>query len=175
MSEAVSQVGHILRNWKNSIYENLELPGGFVAYLLKHQYSEANIGLGKQCLKGADAHLVTNVESIAEELGYNLYLANLEYHLTGFPDQDEAEEVDYQYQKGGSCDENIPGMDRVTKASMTLENIVDLKGSPVIMGYRSLSVSGGNLIPKEPFQNAGPDEKEYEGYMGNGIAVQSSS
>ncbi|KAG6834600.1 hypothetical protein H0H93_008669, partial [Arthromyces matolae] len=179
MSKAVSQVRQVLHKWQESAYENEELPGGYVAYLLEHKYNEANIAGGKKCLKGADAHLVTNVETIAEELGYKLYLANLEYHVTGTSYDDPYD--DYRYRKRPRCgygydwDDDFYGGGRTTEdieSSMTLENLVDLKGSS-LMGHTSISVSKANLIPKDPFQGVDPDEQDFEdGCMGSEMFEQ---
>ncbi|KAG6812197.1 hypothetical protein H0H93_013957, partial [Arthromyces matolae] len=181
MSEAVSRLRHVLRKWQKSAYENEELPNNFVAYLLEHKYSEMNLRLGKKCLKGADAHLVTNLGIVAAEFGYNLYLANLVYCVSGTPDSDGYN--DYSYRKrgryrygyesdsddgynGGRGVDNTPGMEEVIDTSMTLKNVVDLEGSSIV-GTTSLAVSQENLIPEDPFEDVDPDEANYEGYMGN--------
>lgn len=48
--------------------------------------------------------------------------------------------------------------------SLELEKVVTLNGMPFL---DSLPLENEALIPEDPFEDASPDETEYEGYMGN--------
>ncbi|KAG6835403.1 hypothetical protein H0H93_001817 [Arthromyces matolae] len=154
VNEAVSQLRHVLRNWQKSAYKSEKLPGDFVTYLLNHKYSEANLQQGQKSLKGTDAHLVTNVEASAQGLGYNLYLANLEYCVT-------EPERRWRRISGTPDDSDSDDYRRCCKIGLTLKDFVDLEGSSVI-GNNSIAVSEGNLIPKKPFEGAAPDHSSYQ-------------
>ncbi|KAG6910741.1 hypothetical protein DXG01_008273 [Tephrocybe rancida] len=172
MNTATMRLQHVLHKWHKSAYQQEEMDDNFIAYLLDHQYSEVNLRAGIKTLKGSDAHLVTNLRTVAEELGYMVLLANLEYHVTGSADGDAGYGSYHRrgrYGGWGSSDdegESTPGMDEIHETTLTLRNLVDLDGNSLV-GAKSLGLSDGNLIPKEPFEDATPDDTEYEGYMGN--------
>ncbi|TFK65499.1 hypothetical protein BDN72DRAFT_880887 [Pluteus cervinus] len=56
--------------------------------ILQIPYSSAELSHGLSALKGEDAHLITNLRSIAEEEGYCVYLGSLQYQITGSADED---------------------------------------------------------------------------------------
>ncbi|KAG5653300.1 hypothetical protein H0H81_001260 [Sphagnurus paluster] len=139
MNNAVSHLRHVLRKWKKYAYEDSDsLDQNFVAYLLDHEYSAANLEAGAKALKGVDAHLVWHLRNVVEDLG-----------LPGEPG-----------------DDRDPQMREIIESSLTLENLVDLDGNS-LLGSNQLYVSQENLIPKDPFDGETPDDTEYEGYMGN--------
>ncbi|KAF5383237.1 hypothetical protein D9615_004868 [Tricholomella constricta] len=178
MNTAVNRLRHVLRKWHKEAYGNEEMDDNLVAYLLEHEYSVANLQAGAKILKGADAHLVANLRDVAEDLGYMVCLANLEYHVHGCADDDygyrsygKRERYNRYGGYGNSSDDDddrgTPGMGEIMETNLTLQNLVDLEGNS-LLGHGSLGLSQENLIPKEPFEDETPDDTDYEGYMGNG-------
>lgn len=177
MHAAVSNLRHILRKWHHEAYAE-DVETNLIAYLLKHQYSQANLSVGAAALKGEDAHLVAHLREIAEELGYIVCLANLSCNMTGYPEDDGGYRSDrggwgkrrrynwYDEDEDEDEDEGTPSMLEVTETTMTIENMADFDGHS-IMGLSKLDIDSESLIPQDPFEGVDPDDTEYEGYQGN--------
>lgn len=165
MHSAIAQLRHILHKWSKGAYDGSDGDTDIIAYLLEHKYSHVNLKMG--ALKGEDAHLVANLRGVAEEEGFMVCLANLEYNISGVADDDG-----YGYYKRGRCayddsedDEEVPSMMEETDTNLQVKNLVDLDGLSMMGG--NLNLSQEDLIPQNPFEDVEPDDKEYEGYMGN--------
>ncbi|KAK0234085.1 hypothetical protein IW262DRAFT_1477480 [Armillaria fumosa] len=137
---------------------------------------------GIDALKGGDKHKVGYARGIAEQLGYVLRLASIKYHELGAPDigalADEVhrykrrrgEDFEYASRRDDRLGDEIPEMDEIIQTSMEVDNVVDLEGESVSEHF---DMRAGDLVPSNPAQGMNPvqgmkpDEKEYEGYMGN--------
>ncbi len=86
MSGASEELRRVLEAWKSKRYAtgNQDL----IAYILEHQYSTYDLDHGQASLKGSDAHRLVHIDEVAADLGFEIYLANLEYHLHGAADDD---------------------------------------------------------------------------------------
>ena len=129
-----------------------------MAYLLDHEYSAANLKEGLDCLKGVDAHRVTLLGPIAEQLGFVVGLASLSHKVSGCAD-------DYGHGYGG----RTPAMVEVTEKFTTISGFVDLAGASLLsmLPMKILNLSDKSLIPGNPFKGKKPDVAKYEGYLGN--------
>ena len=176
MHSTVSHLRHILHKWSKGAYDGSNEETDIIAYLLEHEYSHVNLKMG--ALKGKDAHLVANLRGVAEEEGFMVCLANLEYNISGVADDDgrgyyggyggRKRNRWYDDDDDGDDDDDdgeAPSMIEETDTSMEVKNLVDLDGLSMMGG--DLSLSQENLIPENPFEGVEPDDKEYEGYMGN--------
>jgi len=75
-----AELWEVLRNWAEGMYqENSDLK--VMVHLFKNTYAEDNLTL--EVLQAEDAHRVSNIRSIAAELGYVIAFANLKYKLIG--------------------------------------------------------------------------------------------
>jgi len=170
MGNSVDRLRKVLMKWKEEKYAEVpESP--FLAYVLRHEYSTQNLKDGFKALKGADAHLVTSLRDVAEELGYMIALATLERHVTG-PGDDcgggyyRRRRRHYSYSEDEDDEEDPPGMLEVTEESTSITGLVDLKGVSLLHSGE-IDLEEGNLIPSDPFEDKSPTKVEYEGYMGN--------
>lgn len=164
MHSAVTFLRKVLRKWAKGGYDCTENTPQLVAYLLGHQYSEVNLKAG--ALKGEDAHMVSHLRAVAEEFDIIVCLANLSYTISGIADDDGA---DYYGGYGGwgrSRHGETPSMLEEIGRSLTIGNLVDLNGNALLTG-KDIRIEHGSLIPKDPFEDLDPDERDYEGYMGN--------
>ncbi|THV08331.1 hypothetical protein K435DRAFT_847203 [Dendrothele bispora CBS 962.96] len=170
MSSAVANVRAILTEWKEKKNQYRGAPNT-IAYILSHEYSESDLGHGASGLKGRDAHLVRHVRDVAVELGFVLALANLDLHQSGAADDDG-----YSYHKRSrycyyddddpSDDGNV-GMLEVYESNLEISCLNDLDGVGVEESYE-VEIDESALVPENYFEGREPDDKEYEGYMGNG-------
>ncbi|KAJ3510104.1 hypothetical protein NLJ89_g4866 [Agrocybe chaxingu] len=155
----------VLKKWKEDRYADMPEPR-LVAYLLEHQYSQANLKEGIRTLKGADLARVRFLREVAEKQGFMVGLASLSHTLYG-----SADDYGGGYHRRGrwdsySDDEDTPEMLEVESTVTKVSGIVDLDGHS-LLPVGSVDVGEDALIPRDPFDDETPDGTEYEGYMGN--------
>lgn len=141
--EFLQTVRPILRSWQQD--------GGKSApekllYLLKHQYSQAN--LCASALKGADAQTVALLATVVEEFGFHLGLATITCYVRGCSNED------------------VPDIS-ISDYEIDLEKFVDLDGTLL---SKKLDFCSRESIPKDLTE--GVDKAEYyneqrERYTGN--------
>jgi len=167
----VTELRRILRKWRQDLYDNTP-DNNMAAYLLAHHYSSKNLASGMSALKGSDAHKVAHLNPIAEEQGFLVCLANLEYMVSGVADADydrqmwKRQRFDCDEDEDEDEDECEPFMEEVLESSLTLKNLFDLQGNS-LWGSHESHINTGSLIPRDPFEDAEPDDSAYEGYTGN--------
>jgi hypothetical protein len=84
-SSSEALLAQVLKKWRAKEYEKGS-ECDIIAYLLDHEYSAANLKEGLDCLKGVDAHRVTLLGPIAEQLGFVVGLASLSHKVSGCAD-----------------------------------------------------------------------------------------
>ncbi|KAF4617001.1 hypothetical protein D9613_008504 [Agrocybe pediades] len=173
-SDAALRLKRVLEKWREDKYSDWK--GNMMAYLLQHQYSSANLKEGIKCLKGTDLHRITFLRPIAEELGFVVGLASLEHNISG-----QGEDVGCygggrwgrrrygyydDYSDYDDYEDEVPPMGEVESTSTTISDLVDLDGN-ILVGIGKMDLDSDRLIPEDPFDDATPDDEEYEGYQGN--------
>lgn len=169
VSSTSSELRHILLSWKQAHDGRLDFQvPDTLLYLLDHQYSENN--LATCALKGKDASLIAQLDPIAAEMGFGLYIANAELHRTGQANDmgcgyGRSRRYDYydyedEYSDDGGDDVS---MCEVEEETFSLSNVVDLGGNDIDIDF---DPSMDDVIPKS-FADGQPSNQEYEGYMGN--------
>ncbi|KAK0189105.1 hypothetical protein F5146DRAFT_1057965 [Armillaria mellea] len=157
--------------WRKDCFQSD--PVDLVAYVLSHEYSVAELKTGAMALKGQDAHKMAHLQSVAKDLGYMVCLGNLSYRQSG-----QAEDMRFHSGYGWKRrrygyydedeDESSHRMGEDYETSLTVDNIVDMKGKYLLAsGKASLDLGDDSLVPQDPFDGEDPDDEEYEGYMGN--------
>jgi hypothetical protein len=171
MHSAVTRLRHVFEKWSKGAYKNdvEEWDADMVAYILQHQYSQVNLKTG--ALKGEDRHLIAHLRAVAEEMGFMVCLANLEFVESGYAEDDGGYYKRSRYDCYDSDDDDddfddTPGMAGVEEKRLTISNLVDLEGVNMLNG-KTLTLNEENLIPENAFEGASPDDTEYEGYQGN--------
>jgi len=170
MEDSVTRLKHVLRKWSEDRYEEYPVTP-LLAYILDHKYSNNNLKEGFRALKGADAHRVTFLRQVAEELGYMVGLASLKHCASG-PGENDGERCYNRrrcyYDDYGESDEDpdVPEMEEVTDTTTSISGLVDLDGVS-ILPFGEINIGDDNIVQKDPFEGEVPDDKEYEGYMGN--------
>ncbi|TFK34835.1 hypothetical protein BDQ12DRAFT_612637 [Crucibulum laeve] len=167
MNYAVTCLHNVLRKWFKDAYAETPESNNLVAYLLKHQYNAANLNAGSRALKGEDAHKIAYLRHVAAELGYTVCLGNLVCNVSGCPDDDGCHYGGWERHGYYDSPSEDPSMGEVIDTVITVTNVVDLDGNSML-GNKSLTLDETCLIPKDPFADLEPDDREYEGYVGNG-------
>ncbi|KAF8656949.1 hypothetical protein AX16_002304 [Volvariella volvacea WC 439] len=135
----------ILTAWHRGLYPSSH---DVLAYSLDHQYSINELKTGRAGLKGQDAYLVSNIADVAWECGYDIFLANIDLHVTG--DADDFEDSEEMVEE--------------TNREVGINNVVDLDGFEVDIDTSCLDED--DLISKGAFEEEAPNDKAIE-YTGN--------
>jgi hypothetical protein len=117
-------------------------------------------------LKGKDAHILSFLRPIAEELQFRIYIANVELHESGTADDFGGYHHGRRCRYGYSSDDDSDmhgGMVDVHDSELTVENVVDSNGEPADVNF---TIEEGEEMPFE-LNETSPDKEEYEGYQGN--------
>lgn len=154
----------VLRTWDRNI-DDPDSPT-FVGWILDHEYSEQSLKSRKiEALKGADKLRGLALLDLAKEMGFEFYLAQIEYQKTGTV----ADADYYGYGDGGDSDSDIEEklMDDVIDESLTAKHFINCKtGNPLPPDFNP-SFNQWNCIPVGYWDEEQPDGKNYEGYTGN--------
>lgn len=129
----------------------------YLAYVLSHQYSAAELQNGEGCLKGLDAHIVENLLPVAKDLDFSVCIGHLTRTVRGDADEER---------KNGSY-----VMANIDEDTITISRLVRISSDdPFKVGY--FDMEADSLVPKDFLESESPDEEEFEGYTGN-VRVQS--
>ncbi|KAF6756351.1 hypothetical protein DFP72DRAFT_893941 [Ephemerocybe angulata] len=152
MDKATEGLRCVLQKWKDGGYPK-KLTAPFLAYILSHMYSAKDLARGVLALKGSDAHLVRYLLPVAEELGFSVFLANLQRVVKGSVDDPESgndHKIAYIYEK----EQEIYHLTRISSDGPQLK-------------IGSFEVPDKVFVPKNEFEEGEPDYEDYEGYTGN--------
>ncbi|KIW68644.1 hypothetical protein PV04_04573 [Phialophora macrospora] len=164
----------------NEQLQHLDSLPNFLVYRLEHQYTQASLRADR--LKGPDFGRLQCLKQVADELGFGLYLANMEkeiimsddsyedrhydYYDDEEDDGEDDEEDDYKLKRDDNrCDEEE------LSRSITLKYVVNLDGRRIdrAIDYRSSGVA----VDEETFvgfadeEDEEPDDEEHSGFTGN--------
>ena len=157
MEDSVTKLRNILRKWSKERYKKCpETP--LLAYILDHEYRNHNLEEVVQALKGVDAHMVTFLRQVAEDLGYMVCLGSLKHRASG-PGINSGTAI----RRRQYCD--IPEMKEVSHTKTRISGLVDLNGVSIRLSGK-INIGDDNLVQRDPFDDEVPDDKKYD-YMGN--------
>jgi len=173
IDSSIGELRTVLRKWKADKFS--DTCNNKVAYMLSHQYSESELSRGEKALKGGDAHLISYIRDVAEELGFVLALGNLELQISGQA-EDTGYRCNYYKRRRGWYDDSEDEAD-ADDVEMIEEDNRELSVTALydLDGRRIASITtivDEDLIPADYFDGVQPDRKEYEGYMGNVSRLQ---
>jgi hypothetical protein len=138
-----------------------DLPN-FLVYRLEHQYTQA--GLRADRLKGQDLGRLQCLKEAADELGFGLYLANMEKEIT--KTDDSFQEHLYRYTGYGNTSD-----EEELSRSITLKYVVNLDGTRIDhpTGFASsvVAVGEGNFVGFADEDDEEPDDEDHSGFTGN--------
>lgn len=167
----VEELREVLRTWNRNA-DDPDSPS-LVGWMLDHEYSEQSLNSQKiEALKGADKHRGLALLHLAKELGYELYLAQMEYRVTGTVADDGyyyGRHMGYGYGYGGGDDDDLDDktMDEITDELLTAKNFINCKTGKTLPPDFSPNFSRGDCLPVGYWDLEEPDTKDYEGYTGN--------
>lgn len=165
----VEELGQVLRTW-NWNADDPDSPN-LVGWMLDHEYSEQALKSRKiEALKGADKHRGLALLDLAEKLGYELYLAQMEYQVTGTVADDGYYGRGYGYGYGYGDSDSDPEdktMDDVFDKSLTAKNFINCKTGKTPPPDFNPRFEEENCLPVGYWDEEEPDTKNYEGYTGN--------
>ncbi|TFK65117.1 hypothetical protein BDN72DRAFT_845886 [Pluteus cervinus] len=149
VSDALDQVGDVLRKWEQGSYT---AHSGVLASLLPHHKSP--FFLHNQGLKGLDDSDIRNLrrlQSVAEDLGYQIYMGDLECKVVGYTS-------DY----GGSDDPSVDADE--DDVFMQITGLVDLNGTRLPgIPPDGLKIDEADLLQGTFFRRVKPDDSHRGG------------
>lgn len=169
----VEELERVLRTWNRNA-DDPESPN-LVGWVLDHEYSEQALKSRKiEALKGADKHRGLALLDLAERLGYELYLAQMEYQVTGTVAEDDYYGRGYGYGHGygygygdSDSDPEDKTMDDIIDTSLTAKNLINCKTGKAFPPDFNPRFEEENCLPVGCWDEGEPDTKNYEGYTGN--------
>ncbi|KAJ9616980.1 hypothetical protein H2200_000701 [Cladophialophora chaetospira] len=157
-------------------YSETSFPN-FLVYRLEHQYTQAS--LRAELLKGGDLGRIQCLQQVADELGFELYLATMEKEITKTDDQyanrewqmeHAFDEYDSEDEGGWSEDEEEYDEEEITR-SITLQYVVGMNGTrvddPTERCSRGVDVEEENIVVLGDEDEDEPDDEEHSGHTGN--------
>jgi hypothetical protein len=171
-SDVIQAVRRVFDKWRKGLFET---DSTIIAYILDHKYSPSGLTAGASALKGQDAFKLALLKDIAHECGYLVCLGNLVYEVSSSAADSGCRYGYYKRRRWSYYDsdfededdrEETPEMEEVDNISARVENLVDLDGRGMI-GLQKIDIEQDGIVPKNAFEDVEPDDRSYEGYMGN--------
>lgn len=163
----------VLRAWIRSA-DDLKGPG-LICWMLNHQYSEQALNSQKiGALKGVDKHRGQILLDLAKELGFEFYLAQVEYQKTGTVEPDHSY-VGYHggwgygrgYDDDWDSDAEDKVMSEVTDENLAAHNFVNCKTGMILPAGFKPSLLKEDCLPVDYWDDKEPDSQDYGGFTGN--------
>ena len=151
-------INKALAEW-NSRFDGAASPASRLLYMMEHEYSEANIGMG--LLKGKDQLRASCLFDAAQQNGFHLFFAHFVHTRSGGCDEDYYGHCGYSEDDGDDSTHVI--VDEVD-SSWKLVSIFTSKGH-FLAG--DMEVDHKDFIQAVTFDDEEPDDEDYEGWTGN--------
>ncbi|OTA97951.1 hypothetical protein M434DRAFT_26350 [Hypoxylon sp. CO27-5] len=158
------EIRRVLQSWLQEVNTGSRKASPLY-FVLNHKYTEANISY--EGLKPPDLDVVESLREVCPELGFDLFLTTLERKESGLP-QDGRFDPYYRdrydrYDESEEDDCGIRPLEEVYDVSYCSKYVFDLNGNKLV-SY--VPLNSDNILHEDPFED-GPDQEDYEGYMGN--------
>lgn len=169
--------------WNGPSSQEFKQSPNFLAYMLDHKYTDAN--LRSDHLKGKDAQQFRNLQAACENLDIDLLLANVEYTKGGsceerydpydhygrhrgynWKSDDDDDDGSAESDEGsgyGSEIGNYHELAEVFDNSLRLRTFYRANGQLLVL---DIDIEAENIVQDDTFDRA-PDKEDYEGYTGN--------
>ena len=136
----------------------------YIAYLLKHQYSDIDFSRGASCLKGEDDERVALVRVAAEGLGLAILLAKIEYHFSGDADNFGGHygRAKRRRRSEDSDSDSVYNQFDYANVEISLSTMVDLSGNVVLGPNHSIKIGENCFLPTDAFNDEDPDDEKEE-------------
>lgn len=169
----VGELWRVLRTWNRNA--NDPVSPSLLVWILDHEYSEQALNSQKiEALKGADKRRGLVLLDLAKELGFEFYLAQIEYQKTGTVVDDDycygrrrRYGYGYGYDDDDDDDPEDKVMDDVIDETLTARNFINCKTGNTLHPDFSPRFGQEDCIPVGYWEGEEPDTKDYEGYTGN--------
>jgi hypothetical protein len=171
------EVQRALGHWTTSFREDPKNSPSFLAYMLEHEYTDANLQFTQ--LKGKD---LLKVSFLKEANDFSVYLANLEKIVNVSCEEPGAYACGYDAEEEDDCDSDGSGSNsnasnsesfklsddyheitNVFEEHLQLTRVVQLDGSELA---EDILIKESDIVQRKPFAR-NPDEEDYIGYTGN--------
>lgn len=185
LNDDQAKLKQMLALWNHAIQHERNLAPNFLAYMIDHKYTDANLRLDH--LKGKDAFLTRYLQATCQDQAFRFSLANVEHTKSGgcedtydpydhyggrhgydwenYNDDDEASTSDGDGDSGssGSALDTYHELEELYDTSLRLRTFYRANGQLLAKG---IPIKEMNIVQEDPFDRA-PDSEDYEGFTGN--------
>ena len=151
---------------------------GFLAYVLDHKYTEANLQMNH--LKGRDAFQAVRLQAACQDQDFCFFLGNLEHKKDGSCEESYDPYDRFGRRGGWNDDYSLPSdgtkeagsdsgladyheLGEIFDTSLYLRTLHRTNGQQLAA---QIEIKEADIIQRKPFDRA-PDKESYEGYTGN--------
>jgi hypothetical protein len=146
----------ILTEWNNTIQQGAPEAEKMI-YRLEHNYTDAGIRL--DTLKGMDLLRAQRLLSVGNQLGYTLYLADMEKHAHGSVEiRDRYERSRYYDSEEDRSDDELHDIQEIFEESLKLTRVVDTEGNVLVTNF---DIEEGEVLRSDSYEDRDPDAHEY--------------
>ena len=185
LNDDQTKLKQMLALWTHTLQHESNDAPKFLASMLDHKYTDANLRLDH--LKGKDAFLARYLQAACQDQGFHFFLANLEHTQTGGCEDTYDPYDHYGGRRGynwnndddnddssgsdGDGDSSLSGsgldtyheLEELYDTSLTLRTFYRANGQLLAKG---IPIKELDIVQDDPFDRA-PDSEDYEGYTGN--------
>lgn len=152
VNPSTEELRSLLKDWSTQLDAGKDLPR-FIMHILDHKYSR--VGLDFANIKGKDRAKVDFLKNIADELGLEIYLAQIDITVEGHhKDVEPTGNLDYD------CSIN-----EVISVSYELKDAVDPEGKEIDLSM--MTITQYDAIPRMQFLQVRADSKEHGDFTDN--------
>lgn len=148
----------ILKNVLSKWRLNRDSLQDHLVYMLKHEYTDANLTLSH--LKSQDYHQASALANAAREVGYEMFLCNIERRISGSADDDEWGYSPYSRGSSSGPHQII----EVSEDMIKLTKVVHPDGTAYL---KNVEIKEADFVQADPFKGRDADDEDYEGWTGN--------
>ena len=185
LNDDQAKLNQMLALWTQTAQRERNDAPNFLAYMLDHKYTDANLRLDH--LKGKDAFLARYLQAACQDQNFHFFLANLEHTKSGGcedtydpydhyggrrgynwnddddNDESSASDGDGESSLSDSGLNDYHELEELYDTSLTLRTFYRANGQLLAKG---IPVKEVDIVQDDPFDRA-PDSEDYEGYTGN--------
>jgi hypothetical protein len=126
-------------------------------YRLENNYTDAGIRL--DTLKGMDLLRAQRLLSVGDQLGYTLYLANMEKQVHGSVEiRDRHERSHYCDSEEDRSDDELHDIEEISEESLKLTRVVDTEGNVLVT---DIGIEEMEVLRSDSYRDRDPDAHEY--------------
>ncbi|KAI4849997.1 hypothetical protein E4T44_03007 [Aureobasidium sp. EXF-8845] len=145
----------ILTEWNTTIQQGAPEAEKMV-YPLEHKYTNASISL--DTLEGMDLLRAQRLLSVCDQLGYTLYLADMEKQVHGSAEISDRHYNSHYYDSDQDSGDELHDIQEIFEETLKLTRVVDTDGNVLVTG---IDIEEMEILRSDTYEDRDPDAHEY--------------